>query len=190
MKVATVKLEGVTPYSQSKHYDTPHKPKELHSDYEARTWRDRCNVNEKGNIVISPMALANCVKEAAKFASIKVKGKGQATFTKHFQAGIMVSEGITLPVKKDDVEGEWLFVPSDGKPGGGSRVMKCFPLIKSWQGVVQFFILDDTITEDVFREVLTLAGKLIGIGRFRPINRGYYGRFKVVDVEWSEDAVI
>ena len=44
--------------------------------------------------------------------------------------------------------------------------MKSFPLIHKWEGKVKYFILDDIITEDVFKKVLEASGNLIGeIGR-------------------------
>ena len=91
---------------------------------------------------------------------------------------------VPLNVKKDDVPGEWYFVPSDGRRGGGSRVKKCFPVIREWSGDVTFHILDDTITQDVFEHHLSEAGKFIGIGRFRPRNNGFYGRFKVDNIKY------
>jgi hypothetical protein len=133
------------------------------------------------------MAFANSLKEAAKYLSIQVPGQGKATFTKNFAAGVMVLENMPLPVKLAEVKGEWFFVPSDGKPGGGKRVDKCFPAIMKWEGIVKYYIIDDLITEDVFRRVLAASGALIGIGRFRPINRGTYGRFDVVELRWEEN---
>jgi hypothetical protein len=47
-------------------------------------------------------------------------------------------------------------------------------------------ILDEIVNPEVFREHLKWAGQIIGIGRFRPRNNGYYGRFKVEDVKWQE----
>jgi hypothetical protein len=184
LKTAQVRITGVSPYSQSRHYTTPKGPKELHQDYEARTWRDRMHATEEGNVFIPPMSFKNCLSEAAKFLSIQVPGKGKTTYTKHFEAGVLVTDGIVLDVKKDAVEGEWLFVPADGKRGSGKRVNKCFPIIHQWGGDVTFHILDETITEDVFRHILEQAGAFIGIGRFRPRNNGFYGRFKVESVSW------
>ena len=89
-------------------------------------------------------------------------------------------------MKKDDVPGEWLFVPSDGKRGGGSRVSKCFPLIAKWELVVIFYILDEIITDDVFKVHLRDAGNFIGLGRFRPSRNGFYGRFQIEDFIWEE----
>lgn len=186
MRIATAHLEGTAPYSQSRHIDTPKTPKETSANYEERTWRDRCHVNEDGKIIIPPMAFKNCISEAAKYLNEKIPGKNQATYSKHFEAGILAMTPIVLPITKEKVPGEWLFVPSDGKKGGSKRVMKCFPVIHKWAAEVPFTILDSVITNDVFERFLKEAGNFIGIGRFRPIRGGYYGRFVVKKVVWVE----
>lgn len=186
MRTAIVELESISPYSQSKMIDPDTKAqKESHRDFEARAWRERLHADAEGHVVIPPMAFKNCVSEVAKYLSVQIPGKGKATYTKHFEAGILVVEGITLPDTKAGVSGEWLHVPSDGKRGGGKRVLKCFPVIPKWAGVVTFHVLDDTITPEVFEQHLREAGNFIGIGRFRPRNNGYYGRFRVVSIKWS-----
>ena len=182
---ATVNLESLSPLSFSRHYTTDKLSKELPKDYEVRTWRDRLHSDDNGEVFIPPMAPKHCVTEASRFLGMKIPGKRNATYTKHFEAGVIVFDPIMLGVKKQDVRGEWLFVPSDGKRGGGSRVEKCFPLIPRWSGTVIFHILDDTITEDVFKLHLEEAGNFIGIGRFRPRNSGYYGRFSVAKFKWE-----
>lgn len=177
MKMAECTLVSASPYSQSKYLRVEKLPKELPGDYEARVWRERCHTNKDGNIIIPPMVFTNSLKEAAKFLSIPIPGQARTTFTKHFEAGVLVTEEIVLPIKKVDVEGEWLFVPSDGRRGGTTRVEKCFPVIREWKAKVIYNIIDDIITQDVFEQVLRASGNLIGIGRFRPRNWGYYGRF-------------
>lgn len=185
MKTAIATLRSISPYSQSRHYDAPKLSKELPKDYEARTWRERLHTNGEGHVYIPPMSFKNCLSEAAKYLGIQIPGKGKSTYTKHFEAGVLVMEPLVLPLKRDDVAGEWLFVPSDGIRGSGKRVDKCFPTIQEWGGEVTFFVLDETITEDVFLNHLTQAGQFIGIGRFRPRNNGFYGRFAVDKVEWA-----
>lgn len=187
MKVARARLRSVSPFSMSKKHEVPEKDKEGKDAYEERTWRERCNTDAEGHLVISPMAFANNIKSAAQYLGIKVPGKGQNLYTKYFQAGVLVTEGVTLPVTKAEVEGERLFVPSDGKRGGGTRVMRTFPLVREWSGEVTYYVLDNIITEAVFRQTLDYAGNIIGIGRFRPQNQGYYGRFKVEAFEWVEE---
>ena len=160
--------------------------KETSQDHEERTWRERLHVNSDGYVFIPQMAFKNCIAEAAKYLSKPIPGKGKSNYTKHFEAGIMVTDSLVLDVLAEDVEGEWFFVPSDGRRGGARRVDKCFPVIPEWSGKVTFFIYDELVTQEVFTEVLEEAGRFIGIGRFRPRNNGFYGRFDVVDVQWKE----
>ena len=184
--VATVRLKSVSPYSQSRPYTEPAKlDKETSKDYEQRTWRNRVHADDSGQIFIPPMAFKNSLSEAAKFISKQIPGKGKSTYTKNIEAGVLVTEPLMLPVKKDDVQGEWLFLNADGKRGGGTRVWKCMPYITEWEGSVAFYCLDETITEEVFLEHLEASGQFIGIGRFRPKQNGFYGRFEVVDLSWS-----
>lgn len=182
MRTIITTLSSVSPYSQSKSYKVEKLPKEAMDDYEKRTWRERCHVNPEGFIQVPAMAFKNCLDEAAKYSPKKIPGQRNATYTKHFEAGIMVTDSLVLPIKKDDVQGEWLFLNADGKRGSGTRVWKCYPVIQSWSGDVTWYVFDETVTLDVFKEVLVEAGKFIGLGRFRPRNRGYYGRFEVIDV--------
>lgn len=190
MRTAVATLQSVSPYSQSKHYEVPKVGRstgtatESAKDYEERTWRERCHVGPDGHILIPPMAFKNCLAEIAKYLSVQIPGKGKSTYTKHFEAGVMVLDGLPLPQTKETVDGEWLFVPADGKRGSGKRVSKCFPVVRDWKGDVTFHVLDDVITPEVFEQHLREAGNFIGIGRFRPRNNGYYGRFKVEKIRW------
>lgn len=176
-----------SPLSQSRYITEPKKSKETAADHEERCWRHRLHSNSDGNVIMPPMAFKNCLTEAARFLSIKIPGKGQKTYTKSFEAGVLVTEPLVIDVKAADVVGERMFVPSDGVKGGGKRVEKIFPVIPEWEGRVDFLIYDSAITEEVFTRVLTEAGRFVGLGRFRPFNGGYYGRFDVVSIEWVEE---
>jgi len=190
MKIAITQLESTSPYSQSKNIDKdehPERPKETKDAYEERCWRARLHVTPDGYVEIPPTAFANGIKAAARRLQIQVPGKGKTLYTKYFEAGISVMEGVKLSVRPESVPRDKLFVPADGKPGGGKRVFRSFPRIDAWSGKVTWYVLDDIITESVFTQVLRSFGMLVGIGRFRPENRGFYGRFKVNAVEWIED---
>jgi hypothetical protein len=183
MKTYKAKLKSKSPYSQSRHYTADKLEKEQPADYERRTWRNRMHVSDDGEVFIPPMAIKNCLQDAAKFLSIQIPGKGKATYTKHFEAGVLVVDELMLGINANDVAGEELFVPSDGRPGGGKRVLKVFPLIPKWEAEATIHVVDETITEDVLKRHLDEAGTLIGMGRFRPRKRGFYGRFDVVSLK-------
>jgi len=187
MRIAKCKLKSVSPYSQGKYHNTQKEDKELHADYEKRTWREKCHTDNSGYIIIPPMAFANSLKEAATYLSLQIPGQGKSKYTKNFQSGVLVYTPLVLDIKKENVTPEWIFVPSDGRRGGTTRVEKCFPLIQEWSGTVEYYIFDNIITKEVFEKVLRESGQIIGIGRFRPKNWGYYGRFIVEDIKWSQE---
>lgn len=190
---AIAHLRSASPYSQGKFYAlaVPRGEEETHDDYEKRTWRERLHtLPNDGRVFIPANSFKNCLAEAAKYRAVQIPGKGKTTYTKHFEAGIMMNPGpngeaIILPIQKEDVPGLWLHVPSDGRRGGTKRVPKCFPLINEWSGKVEFLILDPVITEEIFHYTLTEAGKFIGIGVSRPRNNGFFGRFTVERLEWT-----
>jgi len=194
VKKVIVTLKSVSPYEQSKHYNVPKLEKESPADYEERTWRNRLHsdkmlpdgsVDPEGEVFIPPMAFKNCLSEAAKYLGQQIPGKGKATYTKHFEAGVMVLDPVPLGIKVKDVPPLRLFVSADGKRGSGKRVDKVFPVIASWSANVTFYVLDETITQNVFQKHIEEAGKFIGIGAFRPRNNGFYGRFEILDVQWA-----
>jgi len=186
MITATASLRSVSPYGQSRFHNSEKLEKEGPDAYERRTWRNKLHAMPDGRIFIPPMAFKNCLSEAAKYLGMQIPGKGKSTFTKHFEAGVLVTEPLVLPTKAADAEGLWLLVPASGRRGDGKRVQKCFPFISEWSGNVTFLILDETITEAVFKYHLDQAGKFIGIGYFRPRNNGFWGRFALDKLTWSK----
>lgn len=190
MKKAIASISLITPYCQGRYHATAKKNKELAEDYERRTWQERLHYDsETKEVFIPALSLANSLKEAAKFISVQIPGKGKSTYTKHFEAGVAVLDDIYTGRTIDEVKSKEMFVPSDGRRGGGSRVMKIFPLILpplSFQ--VTYEILDDVITSEVFAYHLAQAGSLIGIGSFRVRNNGVFGRYKVEKIDWIDES--
>lgn len=188
MRIAMVSIEGISTYGQSKYIESPRKEKETAADWERRCWRERMHVNENGYVFIPPMAFKKSITRAAQMNPMQIPGRGKATYTKHFLAGILVLEPLMLPHKAMDVSGQWLFIPANAR--SSDRVWKCFPYINDWGGDVIFHVLDDTITPPVFKRHIVEAGEFVGLGFFRPERGGYWGRFKVKNIEWEEKEAI
>ena len=185
MRTATVKIEGISRLSWGKPIETERKKDESYKEFETRIWQDKFHYNSDGNVVIPAMAFQGCLSSAAKYKNRKIPGKRNATYTKYFESGIMVVEDLILPQKKEDLGSEWLFLPAGGKPGGGTRVWKCFPIIEEWRGDMDFYLIEDEIPKNVFEEFLIAAGQIKGIGFWRPEKRGLNGRFKVMKIIWG-----
>jgi hypothetical protein len=175
------KLTGQSPIGFSKAVQTKKERGEAHDVFEERVWREKMHTTEKGDVFIPPSAIKNMLVDCARYLSEQVPGKGKATYTKHMEAGVLVTEPILIGVKAKDVEPLKMFVPSDGKRGGGSRVWKHFPVIQKWGGVAEVMVLDPLLIghyEKVW-DYMESGGQFIGLGWFRPRNNGWYGRFTV-----------
>lgn len=187
MKTVAFALKGVSPIGFSAPKPSTKEDKETHEAYEVRTWREKLHVDDAGMCFIPPMAIKNAMTSIAQYKSEKIPGKGQSKFTKHFTAGILVPDPLSLGVKAADVKSIKVFVPSDGKRGGGTRVWKHFPVINEWATTGLMVLLDDILEADTDRveRYLSEAGQLVGLGWFRPERNGYYGRFSVTSFKVS-----
>ena len=186
MKTAVATIKGLAPIQFSKYIATPRNDKESAQAHEERTWQERMHINPKTKKLFIPgMAFKKSLDAVAKFLGDKIQGKRNATWTKHFLSGVLPSGNAELDVAPDKAEKYPLFVPSDGKPGGGSRVLKFFPIVREWATEISFMIIDDEITQDVFKRHLEQAGQLIGVLAFRPEHGGYFGRFEVEKLVWK-----
>jgi hypothetical protein len=189
MKTYRITLRSVTPYSQSRYHDSPKLDKEGANEYDKRTALEHLHYDpQTEEIFIPPMAIKNCLIDAAQFLSMRIKGRGQATYSKHFLAGVLLLAPVLLGIKKDAVAIDAHFLNADGKRGSGKRVLRRFPRIDNWEATFDTLVADETITAPVLREHFVQAGLLIGIGRFRPRNGGFYGRFELTEFEELDEA--
>lgn len=188
MKTVVVQLQSMSPMAQGRYHTTPKENdgKESPDVYERRTWRAKMHTTPDGEWVVVPaFALKNCLSDAAQFLGMQIPGKGKQTYTKHFKAGVLVTDAMVLPVRAAEVTPLELFVPSDGVAGSGRRVVRLFPYVREWKGKATIYVVDETITESVLQGHLEAAGKFIGLGSFRVRNNGILGRFEVVKIGTS-----
>jgi hypothetical protein len=181
MKVATVDFVGVSQYQQGGPIRSTPNRGEAFDAFEDRCWRERMRVSEDGYVTIPGNAIHLALIEAAKRSGRKGPTGGQSRWTKNFESGIMIAEDVKLSIKASEVKAERHFVPSDGQAGGGKRVWKNFPTIppSKFCGTFCVHIIDDKITAEILKDFLTDAGILIGLGVWRPQNRGQNGRFRI-----------
>jgi predicted CxxxxCH...CXXCH cytochrome family protein len=192
--VARCTIQGSAPLCQSRYYDEPKLEGETPEAYDIRTWRYRMHVltapgADRPTVHIPARAIHDALAEAAKYSKRQIPGQGKATWTKKFEAGIALFSDIDLGIDPDQVDCVAVYCHADGQRGSGRRVMRRFPTISQWSATFDVQILDPIITQDIFTEMLEMAGMFIGIGQNRPQNRGTRGRFKVESIEWIGAAV-
>lgn len=179
MKTYEAKLKSVSPYTSSRYHGIPRKERETSDDHEQRTWRHKLTMDNDGNAIINPIAFKFALSAATKYSGDQIPGKGKRTYTKLFESGLLVTKPVPLSVHRDDVYGIDVFVNVDGKRGSGKRVMRRFPIVREWSGVLEIIVLDDGITPEVLRKHLVIAGQFIGVGQYRCEVGGTNGRFMV-----------
>ncbi len=177
---------------------TPKKDGEKSDTHEDRVWRDRMHLNADGHVFIPPLALKNCLSEGCKFSSKQIAGKGKETYTKHMEAGILVIDELVLsngngqPIDGKDVDALRLFVPSDGKKGGGKKVWKNFPCVPNWRTTACIHVLDPVLRQEVSvieRYLSDVCGPFIGLGAMRVRNNGITGRFRIENFKVTEESL-
>lgn len=189
--VATVTLVGIAPMTQSRAHETPKLDGENPNDYDIRTWRNKLTtetVDGKPTIVINAHGVMQCFAAAAKYSKRQIPGQGKATWTAKFTAGITLLESPKLNIDPATVQSITISANADGVRGSGKRVPRRFPVIPiGWSTTFDVYILDPIITEQIFREMVELAGMFIGVGQFRPQNGGTNGRFKLDRLDWQDN---
>jgi len=212
VKTVVAHLKGISSYSQSKHYDESKLQGESDKDHYKRTWRGHLHTDKDGLVIMPSTQLKNALAASAKFVNMKIPGQGNATYTKHFEAGVMCLKSPHLlvpgkngkewvPIHKNDVECENLFLSPTGDRGGKKRVDKFYPVFPIWWvSDAEFSVIDDTCLQTclnvkhpedkgytVFQKMLAAMGQFIGLGRFRPRQNGNYGRFVVNEIDIIDD---
>ena len=208
MKTAVIEIEGIAPYSASAQHSTPHIEGEDHDTYDKRTWREKAHVHADGRVYIPGISLAKGLVSTAMQLGDKVPGRGAKRWGSVFKSGLMSPSPIDLlqppesrvvtsdvtpnkgwkPILKDELQYVDVFCDATpGKPSGG-RVWRRFPIVHQWSGTATILVINDTITEAVLMRHLELCGQINGLGRWSPRASGEFGRFKVLDLLWQDEA--
>jgi len=122
------------------------------------------------------------IKAAAQF---KIQGKRGKTYKDLFQAAVFVSPdmiplGVKVPDTLDADADKPLYLDMRPVVINRARVVRIRPTFKAgWQLSFEITVIDDQIAPEMVHDILSLAGKTIGVGDFRP----RFGRFMVTGFE-------
>lgn len=122
------------------------------------------------------------IKAAVGF---KITGKRGKTYKDLFSANVFIDpdripHGIQVPDELDTDADKPLYLDMRPVVVNRSRVVRIRPTFSpGWQLSFSVVVKDDQIQPDLVQDVLTLAGKTVGIGDYRP----RFGRFNVTNFE-------
>lgn len=144
--------------------------------------QDKVYATHDGNPYLPTENLMACLISAGMY--IKLDGKRQMSTAKStLLPGFLSIEEPFLPlVSGDGKPAAWEVDMRQGRnPGGGEAVCIIRPRFDTWSLRASMLVDTDSISENVIRELVDIAGGRIGLGDFRPQRRGIYGRFKVTN---------
>jgi len=192
MKRFEIELTGVTPMIQNrmpaevlegirlktkKKYTAPKDPRE-----DAAT---KVHVHEQsGEPIVTVDALMACLIAAGQY--IKLDGKRQmSTKSSTLLPGFVTIEQNHLPLMNGQGPATWEVDVRQGRnPNGGEAVCLVRPRFDHWRVKLTMILDTDSLSEDLYRELVDIAGTRIGLYEFRPARKGIYGKFKVT--HWQE----
>ena len=163
------------------------KQGETPDERENRTWKQRAHYNDKGKVIIPGYLIKSTLEPVAKLLGKRVDGKKMGKSLSHYLRLVRIEGDITTNILQDNLKGVTAFVSANGQIGGG-KVMRTYPKIPKWSGVLTLVYLDlGFLSDDTIMEHLEVAGSCIGIGHWRPgaPSCGNYGRFSVEKIKIS-----
>lgn len=187
MRDVRITIEGITPYSASRHFEDEILKGETKDSHEKRRWREKAHTDDNGMVYIPGVSFKMALDRTSSLLKEKIKGKGNQTYTGLFQSGIAAMSDVVLGINIKDVKAISLYCNADGKRGSGTRVTRWFPYLPQWGGDLDMRIFNDTIPEDIFERYFEQSGLIAGVGRGRPETgcAAGNGRFKPTAFVWS-----
>lgn len=138
------------------------------------------HVNSKGAVIVPYDWIFGCLVNAGRYFKV---GKRQLSTTKSSMlAGCME---INDPYFKLVNKGGWkVDTRPIRNPVTGGRRLRHRPCFDDWSFTFEVQIDTDVVSLNLFREVVDVGGRRVGVGDYRPDCRGPFGRFKVI--KWVE----
>ena len=181
MKKYKVVIEGISPLIMNRPsamIGDISKDKKPFNDKAEEMANSKLYANPKGELYQPSTHIYGSLIEAGKHK--KVVGKGKATYSKIVGYAVQV-EPFEIQHKKQDWE---IFSILAVNPTTKGRNLLHRPMLKNWE--LQFDVLFDEseIDPSIMKELLDIAGRIAGIGDWRPQKKGAYGKFHVKS--WEE----
>ena len=54
---------------------------------------------------------------------------------------------------------------------------------KGWKATFDLEVEEDSVTVGMLKDILSYSGNYVGIGSYRPTNKGNFGRFEVAELK-------
>lgn len=130
-------------------------------------------INDKEKLYQPETHMKGALVEAGK--NQKVVGKGKATYSKIIGYAVEIN-----PLEIQHKKQEWnVFSVLAVNPNTRGRNLLHRPMLKEWEIDFEVEFDEEQISAIVLKEVFDRAGKIVGLGDWRPAKKGRFGKFQV-----------
>lgn len=181
-----VKIEGITPYMQHRMDDQKleaweknrkhiiERPDVNHEDLiraEFHAYR-----NKDGKVFLPSEHLRMGFIEGGGYLKSKVGVKTKSMKSIIAAVLMITPEQILLP-EFDEIDKR-----SAVNKNVKARIIVIRPKWNKWEAEFDMNLDNNTLTKEMLTELITVTGNYVGIGSYRPSHNGYFGRFKLMEL--------
>ena len=182
MKKYNVTLQGISPLLMN-------RPTEMIGDKSKDVKRETATPEEQselklyeidGKLYVPATHLQGALVEAGKHKKMMGKGTSRATYSKVCGYAVEIN-----PFEIEHKKQKWeVFSVLAVNPTTKGRNLLHRPMLKEWEIDFEVVFDENSIEPPVMKELFDIAGKIVGIGDWRPAKKGRFGKFQVTS--WKE----
>lgn len=187
MKIFNVKVEGVTPYMQHRMDDIKleqwvkqrgpiYERYDISNPEVIADFHSHIHFNGQPEYYIPSDHFRMSMIEAGKMVKGKVGGSTKSMSNVVAALFTVTPERISIP-KWSDIDKR-----SAVNKNIKARVIVIRPKWATWDAEFMLSVDEDSIHNDMIAKIIEYSGKYIGIGSYRPQNKGQFGRFKLTSI--------
>jgi len=184
MKTYNVTIQGITPLLMNRPSQLEISDKSKDVKRETKTPEEKAEgklyTDAEGKIYMPSTWFRGALVEAGKYKKRGGTGSSKSNFSKIVGSCVLI-EPFEILMKKP----EWkTFSILAVNPTTRGRNQLDRPQFKKWEADMQVQFEEEQIEPSVMKELFDIAGKLVGVGDWRPAKKGMFGKFQVV--LWKE----
>jgi len=184
MKVYNVTIQGTTPLLMNRPSQLEISDKSKDVKRETKTpdeiSESKIYADAEGKIYLPSTWFRGALVEAGKQKKMGGKGSSKATYSKIVGSSVSI-EPFEILLKKPNWK---TFSILAVNPTTHGRNILHRPQFEKWEVDMQVRFEEEQIESSVMKELFDIAGKMVGVGDWRPAKKGMFGKFQVVS--WKE----
>jgi hypothetical protein len=183
MKTYNITIEGISPLLMNRPSQLDIGDKSKTSKRETQTPEEIAEAkiykDSEDRIYLPATWFQGCIVEAGKQKKMLGKGSAKATYSKVAGSSVEINPFEIL------IEDKWkVFSILAVNPTTRGKNVLHRPQFDNWKVNFEVTFDEEAIEVSVMKELFDIAGRVVGVGDWRPAKKGRFGKFQVTN--WKE----